>query len=180
MTRRNGSVYIFVLGSCTLAAAAGITAVTLHRQRLEPVRLAVQAQGARGRASPPSSSRSPPSARTPRAPHGVSSSSLVFANKRYFGTSASDVSIALADPGDNDLTDSNLNPVTITVAAANGPCEQAYEMTLAPALTPLSCMDFAVVVGTLTKKGSGDIYTSSSVDRQGVGKLTRTRSPMPP
>ncbi len=164
MTHRRGSVYIFVLGSCTLAAAAGITAVTLHRQRLERVRLAVQAQGARADAQSALEFALATISQDPAGTTWRSSSTLAFANKRYFGAGASDVSIALADPGDNDLTDSNLDPVTITVAATNGPSEQAYEITLTPALTPLSCLDFAVVVaGTLTKHGTGDIYTSGTV-----------------
>ncbi|HEX2838429.1 MAG TPA: hypothetical protein VHN77_09910 [Phycisphaerales bacterium] len=164
MKHRNGSVYIFVLGSCTLAAAAGITAVTLHRQRLERVRLSVQAQAARADAQSALEFATAVIGQDPAGTTWRSSSTLAFADKRYFGPGASDISIALTDPGDNDLTDSNLDPIIITVAAANGPCEQAYEMTLTPGLTPLSCLNFAVVVaGTLTKSGTADVYTSGTV-----------------
>lgn len=178
MKHRNGSVYVFVLGSCTLAAAAGITAVTLHRQRLERVRLTAQAQAARADAQSALEFATTVISQDPAGTTWRSSSTLAFANKRYFGSGASDICIALSDPGDNDLTDSNLDPVIITVAAANGPCEQAYEMTLTPALTPLSCLNFAVVVaGTLTKHGTGALYTSGTTS---VGKAWEVDSDAKP
>lgn len=178
MTRRNGSVYIFVLGSCTLAAAAGITAVTLHRQRLERVQLAVQAQAARADAQSALEFAIAAISQDPAGTTWRSSSTLAFANKRYFGSGASDVSIAIADPGDNDLTDSNLDPVIIDVVATNGPSEQAYQVMLTPGLTPLSCLDFAVVVaGTLTKNGTGEVYTSGTTS---VGKAWEVDSDAKP
>ncbi|HRC63457.1 MAG TPA: hypothetical protein PLX85_09595, partial [Dehalococcoidia bacterium] len=169
---------MFVLGASTLAVAAGMTAVLLHKERLSRVNLTVESQKARADAQSGLEFALAALSADPAGTTWRSSSTLAFANKRYFGADASDITISLADPTDSDLTDSNLDPVVVSVSAVSGQCEQNYEMTLAPAQTPLSCLDFAVTVGgALSKVGTGNIYTSGAVS---VGKAWEVDSDAKP
>lgn len=178
MRNRRGTIYIFVLGASTLAAAAGVTAVILHTKRLEQVRLSTQAQQARGDAQSGLELALAVLSQDPAGTTWRGSSTLSFANKRYFGADASLVSIDFADPTDNDLTDSMYDPVCVTVTAVSDPCEQQYAMTLSPVATPISALDFALTVGgTLSKTGTGDVYTSGLVS---VGKAWEADSDAKP
>ena len=162
--RRAGSVYVFVLSTATLAAAAGTTAIILHGARLDRVELGAQAQ----RATEDAQSALEYAVATVSAdPGGTtwrSSATLAFSDKKYFGAEASSVTITLTDPTDNDLADTNLDPVAVTVKAVLGPCEQSYEVTMGVAQTPMSCLDYALTVGgTLTKLGTGEVYTGGTI-----------------
>lgn len=162
--RRRGSIYVFVLGASTLAAAAGLTAVILHTQRLERVRLTAQSERARADAQSAIEFAVAVLGQDPAGTTWRTSSALAYTDKRYFGDDASVVSIAISDPGDNDLSDSMYDPVTVDVSAVADPCQQDYQLTLTPSASPLSCLDFAVTVaGSVSKLGTGDIYTSGAV-----------------
>jgi hypothetical protein len=162
MRTRNGSIYIFVLGASALAAAAGVTAVVLHSQRLARVRLTAQAQKAQADAQSALEFALAVLSQDPAGTTWRSSSTLAFANKRYFGTDACDISIDITDPGDNDLTDSVYDPVHVVVSAIADPCEQQFEFTLTPATTPMSCLDYALVVeGNCT--GASSVATSGAI-----------------
>ncbi len=161
---RRGSVFVFVLSAATLAAAAGIAGILLHTERLRRVELAVQAQKATVDAQSALEYAVAVVNQDPAGTTWRASATLAFSDKRYFGNDASLVSIALTDPGDNDLADSNLDPVKLSVNTVMSPCEQTYEVTMTPMQSPLSCLDYAVVVGgALTKSGTGNIYTRAPV-----------------
>jgi hypothetical protein len=167
---RRGTAYVFVLGAAALATTAGVAAVTMHGVRLRRVELTRQAQRASMDAQSSLEYLVNVMEQDPLGTTWRTNPTMLLANQHWLGSGGSSINISLADPTDNDLSDSESDPIEVCVSATSGPVSQAFALRMTPVRTALDALDYAVVAkGSVTSSGPGVIYTSGPISQNEAG-----------
>ncbi len=144
--RRQGSLYIVVLGTAMIVSLLGLSALTVHRITRRSYEESNDLFQARQNALTALKMGMLRIEQDPdwryTFPNGVWE-----ADSNIYGSGSGTYSIDGQDPTDSDLTDSPTDPLVLTGIGKTGNAIQKVKITFVPLSRPMSCLEFCMHSG---------------------------------
>lgn len=170
---RRGSAYVLVLVSTTLVLGVAGAAIALNRASLGRVR--IQGQGQRAAHDAQSSLEWIMSVLRDD-PNGLGWRDSATRTLNYtglFGQAGTSCTVTLTDPNDGDLRGATSDSVLVGVSAVSGPARQAFALRMDPVLSPMDCLDYAVIAATGSLDMGGTLYADGPVSTATPRKISQ-------